>query len=190
MRLTCLRHGVTPLNLAHRFNGMSQEGITEPQREALAKIDFDHSAFDAIYCSNLNRTIETAMALGIASWITDVRIAERNLGVFEGLTDSECEKQHPRAYKAFKLLDADFVIPGGESRSEHLSRVLAWLEEAARHNNVLAVTHGGTMDFLIRLGTGIPVHGGEEIYGGANASITTFQVDWPDVQLLEAGITL
>ena len=63
MRLTCLRHGVTPLNLAHRFNGMSQEGITEPQREALAKIDFDHSAFDAIYCSNLNRTIETAKAL-------------------------------------------------------------------------------------------------------------------------------
>lgn len=90
------------MNLAHRFNGMSQEGITEPQRNALAKIDFDHSAFDAIYCSQLTRTIETAKALG------------------------------------------------------------------------MAVTYGGTMDFLTRLESGIEIHGGDEIYGGPNASISTF----------------
>jgi len=119
------------MNLAHRLNGMSQEGITEPQRKALAKIDFDHSAFDAIYCSHLNRTIETAEALGILSWITDTRIAERDLGVFEGLTDAECANQYPEAYRSFKLFDADFVVPGGESRAEHLTRVLGWLEEAS-----------------------------------------------------------
>ena len=28
MKLTCLRHGLTPLNQAHRFNGSIQEGLT------------------------------------------------------------------------------------------------------------------------------------------------------------------
>ena len=110
--------------------------------------------------------------------------------MFEGLTDSECESQYPEAFRSFRLFDADFVITGGESRADHLSRVLAWLEEAACHNSVLAVTHGGTMDFLYRLGTGIPIHGGERIYGGANASISTFQVDWPEIQLIDYSIRL
>ncbi len=190
MQLTCLRHGVTPLNLAHRFNGMSQEGITDTQYNQLAEIDFDHTPFDAIYCSHLHRTAETARALGIASWITDARIAERNLGVFEGLTDSECESRYPESYASFRRFDAGFVIPGGESRAEHLARVLEWLQEAAGHERVLAVTHGGTMDFLIRLGNDLPVHGGDEIFGGPNASISTFEVNWPSIRLIEEGVPL
>ena len=38
MKLTCLRHGLTPLNAAHRFNGTIQEGITAEQRTTLMDI--------------------------------------------------------------------------------------------------------------------------------------------------------
>ncbi len=46
------------------------------------------------------------------------------------------------------------------------------------------------MDFLVRLGSGIPIHGGDEIYGGPNASISTFRVDWPEIQLIDTSVAL
>jgi len=49
---------------------------------------------------------------------------------------------------------------------------------------VLAVTHGGTMDFLYRMGAGHPMHGGDAIFGGENLSRSSFRVEWPAVELL------
>ena len=183
MQLTCLRHGLTPLNAAHRFNGTIQEGITPQQRVTLEAVSFDDSAFDIVYSSHLVRCIETARALKIKPWIVDPRLAERNLGVFEGLTAAECSERYHDAWNSFLRLDADFKIPSGESRAEHLGRVLAWLEDAARHESVLAITHGGTIDFLYRLGTDQPLHGGTGIFGGENASLTSFTVELPEVTL-------
>ena len=183
MKLTCLRHGLTPLNAAHRFNGTIQEGITLEQRATLDTVLFDDSGFDVVYSSHLLRCIETAEALKIKQWVVDQRLAERSLGVFEGLTASECNDRYPDAWASFLRLDADFRIPGGESRAEHLDRVMEWLKEAAQHAAVLAITHGGTIDFLYRLGTNRPLHGGTDIFGGENASLTTFTVKWPEVSL-------
>lgn len=83
--------------------------------------------------------------------------------------------------------DADFQIPGGESRAQNLARVMDWLSEASRHEEVLAITHGGTVDFVYRLGSGLPAHGGGQIFGSDNTSMSTFEVDWPDIRLLEVN---
>ena len=190
MKLTCLRHGLTPLNAAHRFNGTIQEGITTEQRSTLKAVLFDDSRFDVVYSSHLLRCIETAQALRIKPRIVDPRLAERDLGVFQGLTASECSERYPDAWASFLRLDADFRIPDGESRAEHLNRVMAWLEEAAQHAQVLAITHGGTIDFLYRLGTNQPLHGGTDIFGGENASLTSFTVEWPKVSLESYSVAL
>ena len=94
MRLTCLRHGITKDNIAHRFNGHRDDSLAAEQAEALRQVRFDHSAYDAIYTSPLRRCIETAHCLGIETFTDDARLMERNLGVFEGLTNAECEEKH------------------------------------------------------------------------------------------------
>jgi len=185
-----VRHGVTHANLARRFNGSRDDPLTAAQRSALRTIRFDHSRYDAIYCSPLRRAVETAACLGIVDAILETRIAERNLGVFEGLTPEECRARYPEAFSAFLAFDADFQIPGGESRAQNLARVVAWLRDCACHRRVLAVTHGGTVDFLYRLASGACVHGGREIFAGDNASVSMFEVSWPEVRLVDYSVPL
>lgn len=148
MLLKLLRHGVTEANLNQRFNGMLDDPLLESQRRDLERITFDSTSYDVIYCSPLRRALETASHLRVRDWIAEPRIAERHLGIFQGLSAQECRERYPDEFRAFMEFDADFRIPGGESRAQNLARVMDWLSEAARHEEVLAITHGGTVDFV------------------------------------------
>ena len=188
MRLTCLRHGITTDNVAHRFNGHRDDSLTVQQAKALRQVRFDRSAYDAVYSSPLRRCIETARCLGIEAFAEDARLMERNLGVFEGLTNAECEERHAEAFAAFRKFDADYRIPRGESRAEHLARTMSWLSDVAHHSTALAIAHGGTLDFLYRMATGHPLHGPGEgfgIFATANAALSVFEVNGPRVELVE-----
>jgi broad specificity phosphatase PhoE len=77
-----------------------------------------------------------------------------------------------------------------ESRASNLERVLNWLEEVASYRRVLAITHGGTIDFLYRLAQGIELHGGPTIFAASNASISSFEVRWPDIELIAYHVPL
>jgi broad specificity phosphatase PhoE len=169
---------------------MGSECISEEQRQALSALSFDTSHFDAIYCSPAQRCRETAEALGIGDPIVEPRLAERGFGIFDGLTAQQCRDRYSAEFDAFLVLDGTFVIPGGESRAQHLDRIASWLEDVAHHAAVLAVTHGGTIDFLYRLGTGQPVHGGSTVFAGPNAARSIFDVTWPNVSVIEHGMPL
>jgi 2,3-bisphosphoglycerate-dependent phosphoglycerate mutase len=184
MRLYCLRHGLTIENTKGIYHGTSDGTLTDEQRAALANVRFDASRYDAIYCSPLGRCAETARALGIQSWVTDARITERNFGIFEGLSRSECEARFPDEFRAFQRFDEHYQIPKGESRAQNLARVLEWIQAIRRHQQVLAITHGGTIDFLYRMARGMDLHGGSEIFSASNASLSSFNVDWPQVELV------
>ena len=192
MILHCVRHGATASNLAHRFNDSEDEPLLPEQVTALRRVPFDADAYDVVHVSPLCRSIETAEALGVASWVLEPRLAERRLGHFQGLTPDACATRHAASFAAFSRFDADYVIPGGESRAEHLARVLEWLEETCRFTSgrVLAVTHGGVIDFLYRIATEHPLHGGDRIFAGENASLSSFEVHWPRVELLEFSTPL
>lgn len=191
MWLHCVRHGETPLNAAGVFSGWGDEGLTELHESRLASLDFDSAGHEAVYCSPAFRCKETARCLRLPSYIEEPRIVERHFGVFDGLSVSEVQEKHPEELAAFRRLDADFTIPGGESRAEHFARVEEWLLEISqKHRQVLAVTHGGTIDFLYRLGTDGVLHGGETVYAGPNAGLSIFEVSWPDVRVVEHGVPL
>ena len=160
------------------------------QRRALEATRFDSTEFDAIYSSPAARCRETAAALGIDRLRVDARLAERHFGIFDGRSVAECRDLYPDAFAAFRRLDGDFVIPGGESRGQHLDRVSAWLRAIADRADVLAFTHGGTIDLLYRLGTAHPPHGGIEVFAGPNAAISEFEVEWPRISLIRHGIAL
>ncbi len=190
MRLSCIRHGVTAHNVRGVFSGIGEEGLTGDQRRELSAIDFDATGFDAVFCSPAPRCKETAQCLHLPPQVEEPRIAERHFGIFEGLTAEQCRRRYPAEFELFQRFDADSIIPGGESRVLHLERVVEWLEEVSSYRHVLAVTHGGTIDFLFRLGTGAPLHGGDQLFAGPNAALSEFEVSWPVVSLLEHGVTL
>ena len=184
MQLDCLRHGLTIENIRGIYHGRADGVLTEDQIKSLANARFDASGYDAIYCSPLGRCRDTATALGITEWISEPRMAERDFGIFEGLSASECASRYQSEFMAFQRFDADYCIPDGESRAQHLARTIEWLREIAGMRRVLAITHGGTIDFLYRIASGISLHGGERIFSGSAASISSFEVDWPNVVLI------
>ena len=181
---------MTALNAQGVFSGIGEEGLTEDQRRDFRAIDFDATGFDAVYCSPAPRCKETAQCLGLPHHSEEPRLAERHFGIFEGLTVEQCRRLYPAEFEAFLRLDAAFIVPGGESRAQHLERVVEWLGEVSIYRRVLAVTHGGTIDFLFRLGTGKVVHGGDEVFAGPNAALSVFEVSWPVVSVVEHGVTL
>lgn len=190
MRVSCVRHGRTERNARGVFSGCGTEGITEDQRRELSQVGFDASVFDVVYCSPARRCTETADSLGIPDYIEEPRLAERRFGIFEGRPTDECRRDHPTEFEAFQRLDGAYVIPGGESRARHLDRVLGWLEDASTFRHVLAITHGGTIDFLYRMATSGELHGGNEVFAGPNAALSEFEVSWPDVSLVSHGLPL
>jgi broad specificity phosphatase PhoE len=190
MELHLLRHGETKGNAAGVYQGRVGGELTNSQTRALRFISFDAAPYDAIYSSPLARCVDTAKHLGIEGAQIDKRLAERNLGIFEGLTDRECEERFPNEFRMFRAFSEDFIIPDGESRGAHAARVLSWLGDALRYQRVLAITSGGTIDFVYRLSTKQPLHGGDRIYGGDNATLSSFEIHWPEIRLLAFDVPL
>jgi broad specificity phosphatase PhoE len=185
MLLDVIRHGATASTIGHRFNDDPHEPLAPEAIAALAGIAFDASGYERIDVSSLKRAVETAEGLGLVGYRLDPRLAERGLGVFQGLTEAECRARFAADYDAFSTFVADYCIPDGESRGDHLARVLSWLEEVASSgaDRALAVAHGGVLDFLRRLGTGEPVHGGA-FSGGELLSLSRFELEWPTLRLI------
>jgi probable phosphoglycerate mutase len=184
MELDCLRHGVTVGNVQGCYQGLCDSALTDDQLAAFSGVMFDTSVYDAVYCSPRGRCRDTARALRINSLIDEPRLAERHFGVFEGLPKAECERRFPVEFAAFQRFDADYQIPQGESRASNLARVLDWLKEVAGYRRVLAITHGGTIDFLYRMATSNALHGGPIIFAASSASVSSFDVRWPRIELV------
>lgn len=189
MKLHCLRHGETESNVASRYSGAGEDPLTEAQRERFRAIRFDATRFGAVYCSPFRRCTETAQSLGLGSWTTEPRLAERDFGVFEGLTPAQCRERYPEEFARFLRFDADYQIPGGESRRQNHVRIESWIESLTGDQSVLAITHGGTIDFLYRRGSDLPLHGGT-IHSGDNSAISTFLIRWPHIEVVSFNIAL
>ena len=190
--LDCIRHGKTKSNHEGRYNGASEEGLTRDESIRLGTLDFDSSGYDAVFCSPLNRCVETAARLGIADWIIEPRIAERNFGVLEALTQQECRARYPAEFVAFRAFDQYYVVPEGESRGEHHARMIDWVQSVeGRYKNVLAITHGGMIDLLYRLGSGEPLYDFEGgIKAGSYATLSRFEIHWPRVHAVAFDVEL
>ena len=185
MFLDVIRHGATASTLGHRFNDHPHEPLTPSAITALSEIAFDATGYQRIDVSSLRRAVETAQGLGLVGYRLDPRLAERGLGVFQGLTEAECRARFAADFDAFSAFEPDYCIPEGESRGAHLARVMSWLEDVALcgANRALAIAHGGVLDFLRRLGTGEPAHGGA-FSGGELLSLSRFELDWPALRLI------
>src|SRR4051794_23762939 len=141
------RHGETDWNVEGRLQGwddrpLNTTGRTQARElaERLADVPFD-----AVYASDLSRARETAEIVAEPHGVpvvVDSDLREMNYGSWSGLTRSEIEERFPGQTRH-----------DGETREEHLGRVLAAAERiAAGHpgERVLIVSHGGSLRALKR----------------------------------------
>lgn len=164
-RFIIVRHGESEWNLAGRFQGHLDSSLTETgtaQSRALAG-RLREESFNALYSSDLKRAYQTAGFIARKTGhriLVDRRLRERNLGIFQGLTKEEIQKQFPEEYGLYQNGGADYLIPRGESARQQSQRVVACLEKINRRQRggtVVVITHGGVLSVFLRHVLGIPL---------------------------------
>ena len=158
-----IRHGETEWNSQQRMQGHSNSDLSsvgQAQIQALGQwmkiVPFDH-----IYSSDSLRAKQSAEAITQFSGHElkiDLRLREKNLGVFEGLTSEEARERHPEVFRLFKTAGSKYVIDEGESTQQLQDRALEIVNEIRiKHpeERVLLVTHGGFIRVVMKHSLGL-----------------------------------
>lgn len=155
-RLYLIRHGQSAGNAEGRFGGHGPTPLSRlgrRQAELTARMLADER-IDAIYCSDLERAVETARPLAKITGLElrkSAAFRERKVGVLEGLTFDESKKRFPKDYYALINRDIGHVITGGESYRQLLRRATRELRQVVsehRSENVAIFSHTGAICFL------------------------------------------
>jgi broad specificity phosphatase PhoE len=145
------RHGETPYNAEHRFQGHLPVGLTErgiEQAHQLAAAAAQR-AWSTLICSPLARARETADIVGAAIGlhpVEDARFSETDCGDWTDLPFAVVRERDPEGFAAYERADPGFAFPGGESFAHQQLRVLEGID-AARQGPLpaLVVCHRGSI---------------------------------------------
>ena len=156
-RLYLVRHGATPLTAEDRFSGAENVHLSEEGRAQVTRLAqrLKDDEINAIYCSPLDRTLETASIIAKTHRLTPLPkdgLREISHGHWEGLTRNEVESQFPEEYATWESDPFTFAPKGGESGISVLARALPVIREVVvnhTHKNVLVVSHKATLRLII-----------------------------------------
>ena len=160
-----VRHGETDWNLEGRVQGHSSTPLNDTGRLQAKRIGDRLSTvrFAAAYASDLPRVVETATAIlnsHDTSLQTVMELREKSYGAWEGKTAKQLEAEDPVSYARLFEDNITFAPPGGESDSDLIDRASLAVErlKQAHQNdeNVLVVSHGGTIRAILVLLLGLP----------------------------------
>lgn len=162
-----MRHGATTLTAEDRFAGSSNVSLSDEGRRQVASLArrLEHEQLHAVYCSPLDRTVETAMILAAPHGLAPVHepdLREIDYGHWEGLKRSEIEAGFADEYAAWQEDPFTIRPRQGESGVNVLNRALPVMRrivEDNRHRNVLVVGHKGVNRILISSLLGFDVRG-------------------------------
>ncbi|KAB2582885.1 bifunctional RNase H/acid phosphatase, partial [Rhodococcus erythropolis] len=140
-RMLLLRHGQTAMSVDRRYSGRGNPELTElgrAQAAGAAARFGNRGGIDAIVCSPLGRTRETAEASARVLGLPVVEhkgLIETDFGDWDGLTFREAAERDPDLHREW-LSDTSVRPPGGESFDEVRERVVAARDD-------LISTYGG-----------------------------------------------
>jgi broad specificity phosphatase PhoE len=166
-RLYLVRHGATALSTEDRFAGSENVPISEEGRAQAAHLAqrLKDDEINAIYCSPLDRTMETASIIAKPHQLTPVPkdgFREISHGHWEGLSRKEVEQQFSEEYSAWESDPFTFAPEGGESGISVLARALPIIHEVVvkhKDRNVMVVSHKATLRIIISSLLGFDVRG-------------------------------
>lgn len=149
MHLYVVRHGETRANVEQRYVGSLDPELTDRGRQQAQTLE-EHLPrdLDALVVSPRLRARETAtilnQGLALPVEIMDC-FQERNVGVFEGLTQVDARERYPQLWSQNITRRWDVGPTDGESIAEVVKRVregLVDLQSRYPSKNVLLVAHG------------------------------------------------
>lgn len=201
-RIIAVRHGETAWNVDTRIQGhldiaLNDTGHWQARQVARALAD---EPLAAVYTSDLQRAHATALAIAQASGVPLVAepgLRERSFGELEGRTFAEIEADLPEQARRWRQRDPHFAPTGGETLVQLRERIAATTHRlAAQHTEqlIVLVAHGGVLDMLYRLATGLDLQA-PRTWLVTNASINRLLwtpqgltlVGWADTQHLDTG---
>ena len=202
--LIIVRHGQTEWNIAgirqgHLDSRLTGKGVA--QAKALGQ-RLARERFAALYSSDLGRAVQTAMAIADRTGheiITDPRLRERHLGIFQGLNADEITGKYPEERRMLRTSGPGYIIPGGESMEQQVERNVSYLNELAHKHvgeTIVVVTHGGVVSGFFRHTLAIPLDAPRR-FEFVNAGLNVFVheeehwmlLTWGDVSHLAPGAT-
>ncbi len=143
MKLVVVRHLPTAWNIETRMQGQQDIPIIPPDAETLALVATarvtveSEGPFDAVYCSRMRRTRQTAELFGYPHPVPEVLLAELNFGPFEGAMRADMLAALGAAW-----FEAPQTLTLGESIVDLGKRVQQFLARNAHHQRVLVFGHG------------------------------------------------
>jgi len=183
-QLIIVRHGQTHWNLQLIRQGDLDSPLTETglaQARALGE-RLARETFTALYSSDLGRAVQTAQIIAEATGhkiVTDPRLRERHLGIFQGLNGDQLREKYPEEYRLHRTVGPSYVIPGGESVEQQVARNVDCLNEIAKQHfgeTIVVVTHGGVLSGLFRYTFSIPFNAPRR-FEFTNAGLNVFNYD-------------
>jgi probable phosphoglycerate mutase len=156
-RIYMVRHGATQLSAEDRFAGavdveLSEEGKFQAARLAERLMD---DSIEAVYCSPMTRTVQTATILAMPRNLPIVQqegLREIHHGHWEGMRRADVEAQFPEEYAAWEEDPFTFAPRGGEAGVNVIARALPIVREIVlqhRAQNILVVSHKATLRLVI-----------------------------------------
>ena len=193
VKLILVRHGLTTYNKLKIYQGQYDSPLDELgylQAELTAEHIASTYHIDAIYASDLSRTINTATPtakrLGLP-FETTKAFREIDVGHWANRKIADVQIEFPDEVRAYREDPGTFHFPGGESFSNVFARADRKIREIAeRHDGetVLIFTHGGIIRALLTVWKGLPIERMREIRAVPNTAITVAEYDGGAVKLL------
>jgi probable phosphoglycerate mutase len=160
-----LRHGaIQSQGKGRRYIGWQDHVLSDMgRRQAYAWADyFNGMALDGVYCSDLNRCLETACIIAARCSLAPQALPELRevcLGAWEGRRFDAVRAADPQEFHWRGEHIADHRPPGGESFDDLQRRVWPVFTKLApgSHQAILMVTHAGVVRVLLCRLLGMPL---------------------------------
>lgn len=184
-KLYLIRHAEAEGNLYRRIHGQYDSIITENgyrQIEALAE-RFESVPIDAVYSSDLFRTMRTAKALyepKKLSLETRRDLRELSLGIWEDRPWGEVDFKEHAQMRLFCQSSPSWQVEGGENFQSLRNRVSsAILEIARRHpkQTVAIVSHGTAIRYARAAFLGLPLEESRNLGHSDNTAVTMLEIE-------------
>lgn len=167
-RIYLIRHASTSFAAEDRFAGASNVPLSEQGRSQalhLSRRLAQQPLPAAIYCSPMDRTVETATIIGSPHGIVPIKkdgLREINHGHWEGLTRAEVQTKFPAEIERWDSDPFGFAPDGGETGMSVMARAIPTIREIVEsHPNqtVYVVSHKATNRIIIGYYLGLELKG-------------------------------
>jgi broad specificity phosphatase PhoE len=166
-RLLLVRHGATTLSAEDRFAGATDIPLSDDGRAQAAALAerLRDDPIDAIYCSPMRRTLETASIIAEPHQLTPISrpaLREIDHGHWEGLTRQDVESRFKDEYARWEEDPFSSAPSGGECGVDVMARALPIVRaivEAHHGQQVVVVSHKATIRLVISSVLGFDARG-------------------------------